>query len=260
MADFFIPWAIGFVFTLGWFTLPWFVQLRTGNAALVDTFWALSFPGQCALYFLLVPGFAGRQLALLAVAALWGGRLGLYLLTRTWGQAEDARYTALRHAWGAAHQWKMLRFYWFQGGFAFLLGTPFLLIQLNTTPHLAWMEWLGMAIMGVGIGGETLADKQLADFKSTPAHKGQLCDTGLWRYSRHPNYFFEWIIWVGLLVWALGSAYGYVAVIGPVMMYYFLTRVTGIAYTEAHMLRTRGQVFRNYQQRTSAFFPWRRRS
>ncbi len=259
MADFFIPWLIAGAFTLGWFTVPWFIQKRTGNAAIVDAFWALSFPAQGALYFLLVPGFAGRQLPLLVVTGVWGVRLGLYLLARTQGQPEDARYTALRQEWGTAQSWKMLRFYWFQACLAFLLGTPFLLIQLNTTPHISWIEWLGMAVMVVGIAGETWADHQLARFKSNAQNKGAICDTGLWRYSRHPNYFFEWAIWVGVFLWALGSAYGYVAVAAPVLMYYFLTRVTGIAYTEAHMLRTRGEAFRHYQLRTSAFFPWRPR-
>jgi steroid 5-alpha reductase family enzyme len=256
MSDFLPPWFMAGIFTLVLFTLTWVLQLRTKNAAIVDTVWAVSYPLQAMLYFVMVPGFPVRQIILVVLVSLWGFRLGLYLLQRTQGHPEDARYTALRNEWGHQQNWKMLRFYWFQAWFAFLLATPFLLINLNTTPDILWIEWIGFGIFLVAWIGESIADAQLQQFKKNPSHRGKICRQGLWKYSRHPNYFFEWLIWVGIAWIALGSAGGYIAWLCPLLMYYFLVYVTGIKYTEDHMLRTRGDAFRDYQQRTSAFFPW----
>lgn len=238
------------------FTLTWVIQLRQGNAAIVDVVWPASFPLLTMIYFVLVNGYPLRQLLVLGVVCLWGFRLSAYLYGRNVGKAEDARYTALRSQWGSRHQIRMLGFYYVQAFFALVLSLPFVLVMVNTTPQVLVYEWLGVVICLVGVGGESLADAQLTRFKSNPANRGKICEVGLWNYSRHPNYFFEWLTWVGFAVLALGSAWGYLGIISPLIMYYVLTQVTGIGYTEAHMRQSRGAEFVRYQESTSAFFPW----
>jgi steroid 5-alpha reductase family enzyme len=134
------------------------------------------------------------------------------------------------------------------------------LSALNPQPQLAVFEYAGTALWLVAWIGEFLADSQLQSFKSNPANRGTTCRVGLWRYSRHPNYFFEWLIWVAFAVFAMGSPFGYVAVFAPLLMLFFLFRVTGIPATEAQALRSKGDDYRRYQQTTSAFVPWFPRS
>ncbi|MBY0435750.1 MAG: DUF1295 domain-containing protein [Cyclobacteriaceae bacterium] len=248
--------AVGAFALLILFTITWLVQLRTKNAAIVDTVWSASFPVLAMIYFILVKGYALRQLLVLTIVCVWGFRLAGYLYLRTIGQPEDARYTALRKQWGDHQNLLMLRFYYFQAFFALLLSLPFALVMINTTPALGRYEIGGSVLWLIAVIGESVSDYQLKRFKENPANKGKICDWGLWHYSRHPNYFFEWLVWVSYFVIALNSAWGIISILCPAIMYYVLTRITGIAYTEEHMLKTRGEIFRNYQQSTSAFFPW----
>ncbi len=235
------------------FTLTWLIQLRTKNAAIVDTVWSASFPILAMIYFVLVDGYAPRQLLVLIVVTVWGFRLAGYLYLRTIDHPEDVRYAALRKEWGEKQNILMLRFYYFQAILALILSLPFALIMVNTTPSLGYYEVAGACLWLVALIGESTADQQLKKFKEDPTNKGKICDRGLWYYSRHPNYFFEWIIWVSYFVMALDSAWGFASIICPIAMYYFLTRVTGIAYTETQMLKSRGQAFVEYQKTTSAF-------
>ena len=241
------------------FTLTWLWQRKTKNAAIVDTIWSASFPMLTMVYFVLVDGYTLRQLILLFMVVIWGMRLALYLLSRTIGQPEDARYTALRMEWGVNQNILMLRFFYFQAALALLLSVPFALINLNTDPSLKIIEWVGVGIWLIGLLGESLSDYQLKTFKSKQENKRKVCDHGLWYYSRHPNYFFEWLIWVAYFVMALGSAWGFVSVICPMLMLYFLLEVTGIRYTETHLLKSRGRAYEEYQRTTSAFVPWLKR-
>ncbi len=247
---------VGSLLLLIIFTLTWGWQLKTGNAAIVDTVWSASFPMLAMVYFVLVDGYTPRQLLILCMVVIWGMRLALYLLSRTIGQPEDARYTALRKEWGGNQNILMLRFFYFQAALALVLSVPFALINLNTDPSLKLIEWMGVVIWMIGLLGESLADYQLKNFKSKPENKGKVCDRGLWYYSRHPNYFFEWLIWVAYFVMALGSAWGFVSIICPMLMLYFLLKVTGIRYTETHLLQSRGEAYKEYQRTTSSFVPW----
>ena len=242
------------------FTVTWVWQLKTKNAAIVDTIWSASFPMLAMIYFVLIDGYAPRQLLILFMVVIWGMRLALYLFNRTIDQPEDARYTALRREWGVNQNILMLRFFYFQAALALILSTPFLLINLNTDTSLKFVEWLGVAIWVVGVLGESLADHQLKAFKAKTENKGKVCDDGLWYYSRHPNYFFEWLIWVAYFVMALGSAWGFVSLICPMLMLYFLLKVTGIRYTETHLIKSRGQAYEDYQRTTSPFVPWFKRN
>jgi steroid 5-alpha reductase family enzyme len=248
--------SIGGLLLLVIFTVTWVWQLRTGNAAIVDTVWSASFPMLAMVYFVLVDGYTPRQLLILFMVVIWGMRLAFYLLSRTIGQPEDARYAALRKEWGGSQNILMLRFFYFQAALALVLSLPFALINLNTDPSLKLIEWIGVGIWVIGLSGESLADRQLKIFKSKPENKGKVCDDGLWYYSRHPNYFFEWLIWVAYFVMALGSARGFVSIICPMLMLYFLLKVTGIRYTETHLLKSRGRAYEEYQRTTSSFVPW----
>jgi steroid 5-alpha reductase family enzyme len=143
-----------------------------------------------------------------------------------------------------------------QGVLIALLSVPFVLVFINAAPGLGGWEYLGVALWLAGMLGESVADAQLNRFRADPANKGKTCRVGLWNFSRHPNYFCEWLVWVGYFVYALGSPGGWMAVYAPALMYLFLTRVTGIKATEEHALRSRGEDYRQYQRTTNAFFPW----
>jgi steroid 5-alpha reductase family enzyme len=198
-----------------------------------------------------------RALLIAAMAALWGLRLAIFLLlTRVIGHPEEGRYVQLRREWGGNLPLKFLLFFQFQALLAVLLSTPFLLAALNPRPRLSALECAGAALWLIAWTAEFLADSQLQSFKSNPANRGVTCRVGLWRYSRHPNYFFEWLIWVAFAVFAMGSPYGYLAVFAPLLMLFFLFRVTGIPATEAQALRSKGDDYRRYQQTTSAFVLW----
>ena len=137
-----------------------------------------------------------------------------------------------------------------------VLATPFLLASQNPAPAFSDFEYAAAVLWVVAIAGEITADMQLNSFKSNAANRGKTCRAGLWKYSRHPNYFFEWLIWVAFCLFAIDSKYGYLALFPPALMLYFLFRVTGIPATEAQALRTRGEDYKRYQETTSAFVPW----
>jgi steroid 5-alpha reductase family enzyme len=178
---------------------------------------------------------------------LWSDRVG---------KPEDGRYATLRAAWGEQAQPKFLAFYAAQAVLAVLLATPFLLAVGNTGSSAHWTEVLGCAIVAIAVVGESTADAQLARFKRRPESKGKTCREGLWRYSRHPNYFFEWSAWLGFALLATSTPYGWIAWFAPAVMLYLLFKVTGIPATEAQALRSRGADYREYQRTTSVFVPW----
>jgi steroid 5-alpha reductase family enzyme len=150
----------------------------------------------------------------------------------------------------------MFGFFQLQAISVVVLAIAFLLPAGNSHPHLHGLEIAGMALWLFAICGEALADAQLAAFKRDPASHGKVCARGLWRYSRHPNYFFEWLIWVAYFVFALPSPHGWMAVIGPVAILHLLLRVTGIPMAEAQSLQSKRDAYRKYQHTTSAFVPW----
>jgi len=213
------------------------------------------------LYALLGPGSSERRFLGAAMAATWGLRLAGHLLRRIRAAhpEEDGRYRELRRAWGD-HSLKFLGFFLAQGALDMLLATPFLLASLNARPAMHPLEWAGIALLVVAVAGETVADRQLAAFKASTGNAGRVCRVGLWGYSRHPNYFFEWMVWVAFALFALPSPAGWLALACPLLMLYFLFRVTGIPATEEQALRSKGEAYGEYQQTTSAFVPWFPRS
>jgi steroid 5-alpha reductase family enzyme len=253
--------TIGTASVCGLMLILWLIHLPLRNAAIVDAGWAGGLALLGVIYAALGGGYPLRSVLIAAMAALWGLRLAIYLLfTRVIGHPEEGRYVQLRREWGDYQPLKFLLFFQFQALLAVLLATPFLLATLNWRPWLSALEYAGTALWLMAWMAEFVADSQLHSFKSNPANRGITCRVGLWRYSRHPNYFFEWLIWVAFAVFAMGSPYGYVAVFAPLLMLFFLFRVTGIPATEAQALRTKGDDYRRYQQTTSAFVPWFPRS
>ncbi|MBI5085687.1 MAG: DUF1295 domain-containing protein [Acidobacteria bacterium] len=237
--------------------LLWVLHLPLKNAAIVDAGWAGGLALLAVIYAVVGGGYPPRALLVASMALLWGLRLALYLLmTRVIGHPEEGRYVQLRREWGGNLPMKFLLFFQFQALLCILLGTPFLLAALNARPALSVLEYAAAGLWLAAFIGELVADHQLAAFKANPANRGRTCRSGLWSYSRHPNYFFEWLIWVSFALFALGSPYGYLALVSPLLILFFIFRVTGIPATEAQALRTRGDDYRQYQQTTSAFVPW----
>ncbi|MEI9918226.1 MAG: DUF1295 domain-containing protein [Bacteroidota bacterium] len=245
----------GAVILLVVFTITWLIQLKTKNAAIVDPVWSLSFPLLAVSYFLLSDHNTTR-LVFVTMVVIWGMRLGIHLLTRVLKEEhEDVRYAALRKEWGKKQNILMLRFYYFQAILALVLSIPFALVLINANLELGAFEIAGVVIWIIAVVGESISDAQLKSFKADPKNKGKVCDHGLWYYSRHPNYFFEWLIWVSFFVFSLGSPHGYISIICPILMLYFLLKVTGIPYTEIQSVKSKGQAYIEYQRTTSAFVP-----
>jgi len=237
------------------FTITWLIQLKTKNAAIVDSVWAVSFPLLAGIYFFKSEFFLARNVILFVMVFAWGMRLATHLFVRTINHAEDVRYIALREQWGSKQNILMLRFFYFQAILAVLLSYPFAVVMINPSIEMNYFEWTGVVLWIMSVIGESIADAQLKKFKSDTSNKGKICETGLWNYSRHPNYFFEWLVWVSFFVFALGSPWGWLSIICVVLMLFFLLKVTGIPYTEQQMIKSRGQAFIEYQKTTSAFIP-----
>lgn len=235
----------------------WLIHLPLRNAAIVDVGWAGGLALLAALYAVQGPGYGPRKWLLSGLAMIWGVRLAAYLFAdRVCAKVEEGRYQQLRRDWKTNVPAKFFLFYQFQGLLCVLLSAPFLLAALNPEPRLQILEKGAAVLWLIAFLGEATADFQLAKFKRDPANKGKICQSGLWRYSRHPNYFFEWLIWLAFSLFALASPWGWLALLCPLLMLYFLFRVTGIPATEAQALRSRGEAYRRYQETTSAFVPW----
>jgi steroid 5-alpha reductase family enzyme len=193
------------------------------------------------------------------MVAIWSLRLGLHLAVRVGSHAEDVRYNGFRKDWGADFQRRIFWFLMIQAVAASLLAVSILLAVRNPVAGIGLLDWVGVVILAIAIGGEGIADAQLARFKSFAVNRGKVCDSGLWGWSRHPNYFFEWLVWVAFAVMAidLTGAYpwGWFAITAPAFMYWLLVYVSGIPPLETLMLKSRGAAFVAYQSSTSAFFP-----
>jgi steroid 5-alpha reductase family enzyme len=249
--------AQGTAVVAGLMFILWLLHFPLRNAAIVDVGWAMGLALLAMIYAVHGAGYWRRTLFLTFMAVVWGLRLGLHLLlTRVNGQPEEGRYVEIRRKWGSNIGLKFLAFFEFQALLCGVLSLPFLLAMHDPSKGWAQLEEAGAGIWLVAFLGEMLADAQLARFKRDPKNKGKVCNAGLWRYSRHPNYFFEWLIWMSFAIVALPAQYGYLAFLSPALILYFLLRVTGIPATEEQALRSKGEAYRKYQQSTSVFIPW----
>lgn len=257
------PWilvAIGAFCVITIMFVLWVVGIWCENFSYVDIGWSANFAVLGLLYAALAPGYGPKKWLMAGMFCLHGTRLAWHLARRILGHPEEGRYVQLRRDWGgggrAALNLKFLLFFKFQALLNVVLSLPLLVVALDTDRQWHALQIAGAALFFVAIVGEASADHELAAFKHNPANKGAVCDVGLWRYSRHPNYFFEWLIWISYAVFALASPYGWLALVSPILMLHFLINVTGVKATEEQALRTKGERYRQYQARTSGFIPW----
>lgn len=235
----------------------WLRQRQTNNAGVVDIGWTFGIGGAVLIFALLVPAYTPRKLIVAAMTAVWSLRLGLHLVHRVGREPEDGRYQLIREWAGKNAQTFLFWFFQLQAAWILLFALPQLIAMQHPAPALRIWDFAAVAIWLVSLTGESIADRQLAAFRADPTNKGKVCRVGLWRYSRHPNYFFEWLHWFAYCSIAIGMhPWGWLTLLGPALMLYLLLCVTGIPPTERNALRSRGDAYREYQRTTSAFFPW----
>jgi len=233
---------------------------RLSNFSYVDIGWSANFSVLAVLYGLLGNGAPNHRILLCTMYGLWGARLAVHLGRRVIGHPEEGRYVELRTKWGtrgeAAFLRRMYRFYLVQAALNVILALPLIAAATDSRPELSPFEWAAAALWSIALIGESVADATLDRFKADANNRGRVCDIGLWRYSRHPNYFFEWLVWVAYaLACFVSLPWGLFGLLLPALMLYFLLRVTGIPATEAQALRSRGAAYADYQARTSPFIP-----
>ncbi len=248
--------AVGWVMMVVVMLIVWFIQRRTGDAGIVDAAWTFGVGGLGAMFAMVSrDGLWERRLIVAILVVVWATRLGGHIVQRLRTMPEDGRYQRLKAEWGATAQRRLFRFFQFQALAAVLFAMPMLLAGQSNSP-LAILDFVGITIWVVAIACEAISDRQLADFRADPDRRGRVCQHGLWRYSRHPNYFFEWLQWWSYVCLAVSSPWGWLAAFAPLAMLYLLLFVTGIPPTEAQALLSRGEAYREYQRTTNSFFPW----
>jgi steroid 5-alpha reductase family enzyme len=249
--------AIGAAAVSGMMAVLWLVGRQRRNMAIVDVGWTVGLGGLGILYAARAPVLDARRLIIAAMAGVWSLRLALHLLgDRVLGHDEEGRYRELRARWAPRADLAFFVFFQAQAALDVLLSLPCFLAARNGARSLSPLELGAPALLAVAVTGETIADRQLARWKADPQNRGKTCRRGLWRYSRHPNYFFEWLVWWAFALLALPAPHGWLALACPLFMLLMLFRVTGIPATEAQALRSRGDDYRRYQRETSAFIPW----
>ena len=240
-------------------TGAWVVQRLTRRSGWIDAIWTFGV-GATGVALALVrfdspQTCAWRTAAVVIAAALWSLRLGLHIVARTRKAPDDPRYRKVIDEWGSSAPSRLFLFLQAQGLVGAALAVAVLLAAAEPSSNLRIQDSIGLAIFVIALVGEASADAQLMRFRADPAHRGQICDIGLWDRSRHPNYFFEWLIWVAFAVVATDFGIGAVAWIAPVLMYWTLRYVSGVPPIEERMLLTRGEAFRAYRKKTPTFFP-----
>lgn len=238
----------------------WLVWHSTRNSGWVDAIWTFGL-GAVGCLGALAPfeAISPRQLIVAGLIVLWSLRLGSHIARRNAHITDDPRYAKLLRDWGASAEWQMFLLVQKQALVSIPLALSVILAAWNPVAGVRLQDVLAMLVLVVAIAGEGVADAQLRAFRADPANQGRVCDAGLWAWSRHPNYFFEWFGWLAYPLFAidLSGAYpwGFVALIGPLCMYWLLVHISGIPPLEEHMLERRPEAFRAYQSRTNAFFP-----
>lgn len=243
-------WALG-ALTM---TVAWSVAMRIRNIGHVDVAWAGLLSAAALLAGMFSPGAALPRMLTAAMGAVWGARLCVHLLRRVLREAEDGRYQALRARWDESPV-KFFVFFQVQALVAALFALTFLAAANNPVESVRGWSIAAIVVWVVAVGGESIADAQLAAYREDPGNAGTTCRGGLWACSRHPNYFFEWLHWFAYVLLAVGSPYDWLAWLGPLLMLALLHRARGIPWTEQQALRSRGDDYLRYQQEVSAFVP-----
>ncbi|MCB0981758.1 MAG: DUF1295 domain-containing protein [Acidimicrobiaceae bacterium] len=233
----------------------WLLSLALKNASIVDIAWGLGFVAVAWSVRFAVDGVTARQNLLVALTSVWGLRLGGYLFIRNHGKGEDFRYRAMRKHWGPKFPIiSLLTVFTLQGVLMYVVSLGVQLGQAATSPSLGVLAWVGVAVWVVGLTFEAVGDWQLAAFKRDPANQGKVMDRGLWRYTRHPNYFGDACVWWGIALVAAETGIGRWGLLGALVMTVLLLRVSGVALLEKSLSR-RKPGYAEYVARTSAFVP-----
>lgn len=237
--------------------LLWYRQLDTREADAVDLAWTVGLGAAAVFYAATVPAGVGwRRWMVAAMAGAWSARLAWYLVGRVRKPGEDGRYRDLRTKWGPAAPVKFFIFFQAQAALVIVLSVHFLLAMRSPDQSFRAADLAGLIIWVVSVAGESVADRQLQRFRTTPGNENLVCRTGLWRYSRHPNYFFEWLHWLSYVPIAYGAAPLWAILFAPVLLLVAIRFVTGIPPIERRSVERRGEEYRRYQRTTSAFIPW----
>lgn len=251
--------ALGLVVAL--MAACYLAAIRWQDIGFVDLGWTFGVGVAGVVYAVLLEDhLADRRLLVAVLAGIWSSRLGWHILARRIaGQVEDARYRALRTHWGDRTRFFVPLLFAAEVPLAILFSLPLLIAMQNPNASLTAWDAAGVAVWIIAVMGEAMADRQLDRFRRRAGNRGKTCREGLWGWSRHPNYFFEWVHWWAYVLMGVGAPYGWVTLVGPVMMFLFLFGITGIPHAERQALARRGDDYRRYQQTTSAFFPWFKR-
>ncbi len=236
-------------------SLAWKRQQATGNAGIVDLIWSASLGALALLYAWQGEGWGPRRALVGALAGLWSMRLTWHLAMRYLNEREDARYAILRKEWGAKFHSTLFWFFQAQAVLSVLLSLVFLVLCESSKPGWRVQDAIAVLVWMLAWSGQALADRQLSAWRSNADNRGRTCRTGLWAYSRHPNYFFEWCGWLVYPLLGIGLPGGGALWLAPLLMLFLVLRVTGVPPTEAQALRSRGDDYRAYQATTNAFFP-----
>ena len=246
---------VGFLLASSVMAALWYLQVRIRDASHVDVAWAALIASAAVVYALLADGDAGHRVLAAALGAIWGYRLAVYLyFNRVRGKEEDGRYQELRRKWGENANRNFFVFFQAQALFVVFFSLPFAFISLDPDSEISALAWIGVAVWVIGNAGTILSDYQLAQWRANPENKGKTARAGLWSWSRHPNYFFEFTNWCGIALVATAAPWGWIAWLVPAGLLYLLSKVTGIPATEAQALRSRTD-YAEYQRTTSVFVP-----
>jgi steroid 5-alpha reductase family enzyme len=244
--------AIGIVVVM---VATWVVSLPLRNASIVDIVWGAGFVMVAWVARTIGDGNADRIDLLTAMVTIWGGRLALYLWWRNHGKGEDFRYQSMRRRHGDRFPVRSLvTVFGLQGVVMFVVSLPVQLAATPASPGIGWLAVAGVVLWGVGLFFETVGDAQLARFKADPTNAGTVMDRGLWRYTRHPNYFGDFCVWWGVFLVAAEASDARFGVVGPVLMSFMLLRVSGVAMLERGLVKRR-EGYADYMARTATFFP-----
>jgi len=235
--------------------VAWTVQRHTGNSGWIDTIWSFSVGAGGIAATWSASGDPARRMAIAVILAVWSARLALHIAARSRGSGEDPRYRKMIEDWGQRASLRLFIFLQVQALVAFVLVLSVSCAGMNEKTFPRLLDYLGVLLALLAIGGEAVADQQLASFRQSRRAKNEVCEIGLWRYTRHPNYFFEWLFWCAWPFFALPHISGLIALSAPLLMYWLLVHLSGIPPLEAHMERSRGEEFRALKERVNAFFP-----
>ncbi|OYR19387.1 DUF1295 domain-containing protein [Brucella thiophenivorans] len=242
-------------------SFAWGLERKTGKSGWIDAIWSISVGLGSLIAVLWADTPWQRRSAILILILVWSLRLGLHIAQRSLSHGEDPRYTKLMKEWGDNASKRLFWFLQIQALAAFILVLSVYLAAVSRPDFPNVWDVIAVAIIAIAIAGEALSDAQLAKFRKTPAAKTEICESGLWAYSRHPNYFFEWLFWCAWPLMAINaSPWSWVSLLAPIQMYWLLVHVSGIPPLEEHMLKSRGEKFRALQRRVNAFFPGPKKS